>query len=82
MKIKMLTTSASPDGTYVAGSIRMVTEVLGKALIKGKYAELVEQDEPKAKKEENEKETATAEPDENAMMEPPKRRRKKNEDVS
>lgn len=38
MKIRMRTTSAGPDGVRLAGSVCIVSEVEGKALIDGRYA--------------------------------------------
>jgi len=49
MKVRMLTTSAGPDGVFMAGEIINVSSAKGRELIKGGYAQLV--DEPKAPKE-------------------------------
>jgi len=43
MKIKMKTLAAGPDGVWPPGSIRDVPEAEAKALIKGRYAEPVEE---------------------------------------
>lgn len=43
MKIKMKTLAAGPDGVWPPGSTRDVPEAEAKALIKGRYAEPVEE---------------------------------------
>lgn len=83
-KIKMLTRSAGPEGVFAPGAVRVVSDEVAKELIKGKFAQLLEEiKEKKVEKKEKEiaEETATAEPPENAMQEYPKRRRKKSEAV-
>ncbi|MBC7193871.1 hypothetical protein [Marinobacter sp.] len=42
MRIKMLTTAASPDGVFLAGQVVDVTPKLAKAFVAGGYALAVE----------------------------------------
>lgn len=62
MKVKMLTTSAGPDGIRMAGQVVEVDKEEAKALIDGGYAEAVEETnhqeeekKPAAEQEEEEK---------------------------
>lgn len=45
MRVRMLTTAASPDGILAAGTVVTVAEELGQQLIAGRYAAAL--DEPK-----------------------------------
>jgi len=66
MRVKMLTTAASPDGVFLAGQVVDVDEKLAKAFITGGYAEAV--DKPKTP------ETAAIEPPEKAVLPAAKRK--------
>ena len=82
MRVKMRTTMAGPHGVILAGKQGEVPDEQGKALVAAGYAERVEAPPPEEKKAEKESETpaletATAEPGETAMMDPPARRRRR-----
>lgn len=81
VKIRMRTTAMGPGISIIAGKEGEVSRELGEALIEARYAEAVEpESKPKAKEPEAEKETTTAEPAENAMLETTKRRRVKKDE--
>ncbi len=65
MRVLMKTTAAGPGGVRLSGVIVEVSAEEGAALIAGRFAERLG----------GERETATAEPPENAMMSAAKRRK-------
>ena len=69
MRIRMKTTAAGPDGTFVAGREYKVDGKLAAEWLEAGYAEPVKA----------EAETATVEPDEAAVKPKPKRRSRKSE---
>lgn len=85
MKVRMRTTMAGPGvPTVIAGQTADLPPKIARDLIEKGYAEQVaeaqEKKEEKAQKPQKEApETATAEPAENAMAQPPRRRRVKKE---
>lgn len=60
--IKMRTTAAGPNGTYMAGSTVLIDSKIAEQFISGGYAEIIET------KKTNEPEKATIKPKENALL--------------